>query len=111
MHPQDVAKTGMNEPAIARLVELLSRQRQALLRRDAAAVGDLESGTRQIEEALTTLGALLRQRPERLPQASADALATLQNELQAGQAIVSRLAAGNRRALDALFGEASLYSR
>lgn len=99
---------------IAQLVASLARQRESLLRLDATAIADIEAGTLRIEQALAALSAALRTTAGAAPgvtRPSPAEIAQLRDELQASQATLSRLAAGNRRALDVLFGEATLYSR
>lgn len=100
--------------AADRLLALLRRQREVLLRADPAAVAELESGTREIEQALAALAALAsssgRAPGERAPL-EGGVLARVQAEIQANQAMLASFAAGNRRALNALFGEPSLYSK
>ncbi len=93
-----------------RLLLLLRNQRQAMLRADPAAIAELESGTRQIEQALAALAPGAQQAPVRLA-IDAATLARLQGEIQAHRATLASLAAANRRALNALFGEPSLYSK
>lgn len=102
-------KTGASPATAAdKLLDLLERQRAALLRMDPAAIADLEAGTAQIEEALADAsahgaGSLSALRPEEI--------ARLRDQLQNNQATLAYLAAGNRRALNVLFGEPPLYSR
>ena len=108
-------------PSVGNLLELLASQREALLARGPGAAEEVEAHSRRLEEALAGFAAATS-----VPAAASAAngraaiaaarpspaeLARLQDELQATQAVLSRLAAGNRRALDTLFGEASLYSR
>jgi hypothetical protein len=108
-------------PSAADLVRLLADQREALLQRGANAPDRIEACSRKLEEALAGLAAGAGSAAAASRSAgiapspghglSAAELARLQDELQATQATLSRVAAGNRRALDTLFGEASLYSR
>ena len=129
------ASGGGTRPSIDDLIRLLAGHRQALLQHGPLAADEIEAGSRRLEEAFATLAANLSApdghpagqagssaqasasgspQPSRYPespQPSRAELARLQDELQATQATLSRLAAGNRRALDTLFGEASLYSR
>jgi hypothetical protein len=107
-------------PSVAELVRLLADQREALLQRGTDASERIEACSRKLEAALAGFAAAdaaaaAGRLPEFVPtpsqRLSAAELARLQDELQATQATLSRLAAGNRRALDTLFGEASLYSR
>jgi hypothetical protein len=93
------------------LQALLRQQREILLRTDPAAVAELERGTREIGRAMDALAALARQAPHAFAGFEAAAFARLQGELQANQAMLASLAAGNRRALNALFGEPALYSK
>ena len=104
---------------VGELIRLLADQREALLRDGPDAADEIEARSRRLEQALASFAAAAsRPAPAgaastsaRLASPSPAELARLQGELQASQAILSRLAAGNRRALDTLFGEASLYSR
>jgi len=106
-------------PYLGELIRLLADQREALLLGGPAAADEIEMRSQGLQKALTALAAASRPAASVIGNgAAADAgrpspaeLARLQDELQATQATLFRLAAGNRRALDALFGEASLYSR
>jgi hypothetical protein len=110
------ASAGGNLPSVDDLIRLLAGHRQALLQRGPEAADEIEAGSRRLEKAFATLAASLSA-PDGYPGrragsvAQASELARLQDELQATQATLSKLTAGNRRALDSLFGEASLYSR
>ena len=104
--------TDLRPAAIAdRLLALLQQQREALLRTDPAAVADLEAGTREIEQAVAALAGIARHFPDRLAGTAPAALTPLQDALQVNQATLVNFAAGNRRALNALFGEPTLYSK
>ena len=104
--------TDLRPAAIAdRLLALLLQQREALLRNDPAAVADLEAGTREIEQAVAELGGIARDFPDRLAGTATAVVMPLQDALQINQATLANFAAGNRRALNALFGEPALYSR
>ena len=122
-------------PSVGELIRLLADHREALLQRGPGAADEIEARSRGLEEALAALAAgsggpggsaassgmaassgssdsgAAGGMPPFGPRPSPAELARLQDELQATQATLSRLAAGNRRALDTLFGEASLYSR
>jgi len=113
---------GATGPSVDDLIRLLSGHRQALLGRGPMAADEIEAGSQRLEQAFATLAATVgasnghpagtpSDAGASLPGPSRAALARLQDELQATQATLSKVAAGNRRALDALFGEASLYSR
>ena len=117
------ASAGGTAPSVDDLIRSLASHRQALLQRGPLAADEIEAGSRRLEQAFATLVASLTS-PKGNPagRAGSGAQATaalpsraeltrLQDELQATQATLSKLAAGNRRALDTLFGEASLYSR
>lgn len=93
------------------LLVLLQQQREALLRTDPVAVADLESSTRNVEQALATLAGLAQQGPNALAAFEPAAIVRLQRELQGNQTMLAALASGNRRALNALFGEPSLYCK
>jgi hypothetical protein len=93
------------------LLILLREQRAALLGADPAAIGDLESSSLKIEQALASLAGLARQAPDALAALEPAALSRLRAELQANQTVLASLASGNRRALNALFGEPPLYGR
>ncbi len=113
--------TGSSAAWVGDLIRLLADQREALLRDGPAAADEIETHSRRLEQALAGVaaaasGSAVAGAGNALPATAAARpspaeLARLQDELQANQAILSRLAAGNRRALDTLFGEASLYSR
>jgi hypothetical protein len=101
-------KTGASLPNAAdKLLDLLQRQRAALLRQDSGALADLEAGTAQLEKALADL---LGQGAASLAGLRPEQIAILREQLQNNQATLAYLAAGNRRALNALFGEPPLYS-
>jgi len=122
------ASAGGTAPSVDDLIRSLASHRQALLQRGPLAADEIEAGSRRLEQAFATLVASLTS-PKGNPAGRAGSgaqetaslvtaslpsraeLARLQDELQATQATLSKLAAGNRRALDTLFGEASLYSR
>ena len=89
-------------PTVGELIRLLADQREALLQHGPCAADAIETCNRRVEEALAGYVGVAPSPAE---------LAGLQDEIQATQATLSRLAAGNRRAIDTLFGEASLYSR
>lgn len=106
-------------PSVGELLRLLADQREALLARGPGAADEIELRSRRLAEALAGLAAASNpaassggNEPAKsaVPPSVAE-LARLQDELQATQGALFRLAAGNRRALDTLFGEASLYSR
>lgn len=92
------------EPAAA-LLERLKAQRRLLLATDAAAADALEQGTRELAAALAAFGDAARSAGPVDPALGA----SLRRELAANQALLAGLAAGNRRALSALFGEPTLY--
>ena len=104
-------------PSVGELLQLLAGQREALLADGPGAADEIEVRSRRLEAALAGFAAATSRSAAAVNAATPAArpspaeLARLQDEIQANQAILSRLAAGNRRALDALFGEASLYSR
>jgi hypothetical protein len=100
--------------AIERLIEVLQQQRQAMLRPESTAVLEIESATRKVEQALAAFAALasgMRHRPASGQSVEHPAVERLREALQASQQVQAMFAAGNRRALDALFGAPDLYSR
>lgn len=108
--------TDRAQPAAAadQLLALLQRHREALLRVDPAAIAELEACTRDLEQTLATLASLAgngRPAARTLPGLTLADVARLQAELQRNQATLVQIAAVNRRALNALFGEPQLYSR
>jgi hypothetical protein len=108
------AKTDRLDIAVERLIEMLQQQRQAMLQADPAAVSEIESATRKVAQALAALAALTggaRQRPAPRQAIENSAVERLRETLLASQQVQAMFAAGNRRALDALFGAPDLYSR
>jgi hypothetical protein len=103
-----------NLPSVAELIQLLADQREVLLQRGPGAADEVEAGSRRLEQALAALAAASSASgglpPADAARPSPAELARLQDELQATQATLSRLAAGNRRALETLFGEAPSYT-
>lgn len=93
------------------LLDLLRRQRRLLLATDAASAEAIERGTRELGEAMAAFGAAVRQSAAQGMAAPVDAItaASLKRELDANRAMLAGLAAGNRRALTALFGEQPAY--
>lgn len=96
---------------VDRLLALLAKQRAILQKNDPAAVTELESATLKIEQAMISLGALVRRDPGALATIGSSRVARLQDEALTNQAMLAGLAAGNRRALNTLFGEPALYGK
>ena len=110
-HPERNSATPADE-----LLALLREQRSLLLRSDAAALAQLETGTSRIEQALARIG-VQAQRAGTASAVDSHALPSitlvmqLREELQANRSTLAALSAGNRRALNALFGEPPLYGK
>lgn len=100
------ASTGrpIGQPA-ATLLDRLRAQRRLLLATDAAAADALERGTQELAAALAAFADAAKDAGPVDAALGHD----LRRELAANQAMLAGLAAGNRRARTALFGEPSLY--
>jgi hypothetical protein len=92
-------------PPAAALLDRLRAQRLLLLGTEAAAADAIERGTQELAAALAAFADAAR---SAVPPEAALAR-QLRRELAANQAMLAGLAAGNRRARAALFGEPSLY--
>ena len=89
----------------AALLERLRSQRRLLLGTDAAAADAIERATQELAAALSDFADWAKH----AGRVDATVAAALRRELAANQAMLAGLAAGNRRARAALFGEPSLY--
>jgi hypothetical protein len=104
--PRNDAGTDEAVKEARKLLGLLRQQRHLLLGTDAASADALERGTRELGNALAAFGSTMRGSATALDSATAT---SLRQEVVATQAMLTGLAAGNRRALAALFGEPQLY--
>jgi hypothetical protein len=92
-------------PPAAAVLERLRSQRRLLLGTDAAAADAIERATQELAAALSAFADAAKHSG----RVDATVAADLRRELAANQAMLAGLAAGNRRARAALFGEPSLY--
>jgi hypothetical protein len=103
------------------LISLLIDHREALLEHGSVAADEIDAYTRALEQALAQLGAPINAPNHRAAGTPSNAGTSplrasriewerLQDEIRATQATLSKVAAGNQRALDVLFGEASSYA-